>query len=447
MKLAPALLFKLSLFVLACGLPLAAQDKPRTEEEIKELANQEAKPQNSAGGAVLPEVVILATRTERSAADVPATTTVLDKDASVFSLATSMRDYARYEPGVSMPYGTGGTGAGRNSRAGTSSINVRGLDGNRVLMTVDGIRQPDLFNFGGSYNVGRDYVDVDSLKQVEILKNAASSLYGSDAIGGVVNFTTLDPEDLLATLGKNTAVRLTTRYDTADDSWSNTIATAQRAGQIEYLLLYTRRDGNEIDNRGTLQPDPSSYNVNNALAKLVWNPSTRHRFELAAEYLERSSDNDLVSSRRNPTGTTITRSLLLNDDVSRMRFSLEHKYDATGLGLIFDRLQWNVYYQNTNSPEHLVENRDTTAGAPGGASVRYRVSDYLYSQDHIGANFNFTKDLDIGSFHHLLQPPCAQWPGVQRHHRHGQQYFQPGGVSDQRHARLPHFACWVLSAG
>lgn len=423
MKPAPALLHLLSLCVLACCLPLAAQDKPKTDQEIKEEGKKEST-LNAAGGAVLPEVVILATRTERSAADVPATTTVLDKDANVFSLATSMRDYARYEPNVSVPYGVGGNGPGRNSRAGNSSINIRGMDGNRVLMTVDGIRQPDVFSFGGSYNVGRDYVDVDSLKQVEILKNAASSLYGSDAIGGVVNFTTLDPSDLMATLGKSTAVRLTTRYDSADDSWSNTLAAAQSLGQVEYLLLYTRRDGSQIDNRGTVQPDPSNYNVNNALAKMVWKPSARHRFELAAEHLERSSDNDLVSSRRNPTPTTITRSLLLNDDLSRTRFSLEHQFDASGLGLMFDRLQWNVYYQTSSSLEHLVEDRDVTAPP----SDRLRVSNYSYRQDHLGLNVNFTKDFDTGSLHHTLSYGTELVTSFSRRVRDGLEYNLTAGT-------------------
>ncbi len=405
MKPPPAFLHKLSLLVLVCGLPLAAQDQPKTEQDIKALAKKEAKTQNSAGGAVLPEVVIVASRSEQSAADVPASVTVLDKDASVFSLATSMRDYARYEPGVSVPFGVGGTGPAANSRAGTSSINIRGLDGNRVLMTVDGIRQADQFTFGGAYNVGRDFVDVDSLKQVEILKNAASSLYGSDALAGVVSFTTLDPEDLLSQSpsGSNSVARLTTRYDSTDASWGNTISMAQRAGNVEFLLHYTRRDGHEIDNRGAVHPDPSNYNVNNWLAKMVWKPSDRHRFELTGEYLERSSDNDIVSARRvvvaAPGVNYNVNSLLLNDDLRRMRFSLEHKYDATGLGYIFDTLTWNMYYQNSETPEHQVEDRDRVTPTP---QDRLRIREYMYRQDHIGANFNFTKAFTTGSLNHTL---------------------------------------------
>jgi hemoglobin/transferrin/lactoferrin receptor protein len=405
MKPPPAILHTLTLFAFACGLPLAAQEQPKKKEDIKELAKQESKHQNAAGGAVLPEVVIVASRSEQSGADVPASVTVLDKDASVFSLATSMRDYARYEPGVSVPFGVGGTGPAANSRAGTSSINIRGLDGNRVLMTVDGIRQADQFTFGGAYNVGRDFVDVDSLKQVEILKNAASSLYGSDALAGVVSFTTLDPEDLLAQSpsGSNSVARLTTRYDSTDASWSNTISMAQRAGNVEFLLHYTRRDGHEIDNRGAIHPDTSTYNVNNWLAKMVWKPSSRNRFELTGEYLERSSDNDIVSARRvvvaAPGVNYNVNSLLLNDDLRRMRFSLEHKYDATGLGYIFDNLTWNMFYQVSETPEHQVEDRDRITPTP---QDRLRIRDYMYRQDHIGANFNFTKAFTTGALNHTL---------------------------------------------
>lgn len=405
MKSPPALIHKLSLFMLVCGLSLVAQEHPKSEQDIEELATKEIKTQNSAAGAVLAEVVIVASRHAQSAADIPASVTVLDKDANVFTLATSMRDYARYEPGVSVPFGVGGTGPAANSRAGNSSINIRGLDGNRVLMTMDGIRQADQFTFGGAYNIGRDFVDVDALKQVEILKNAASSLYGSDALAGVVSFTTIDPEDLLALSpsGRNSVARLTTRYDSTDDSWGHTLSMAQRAGNVEFLLHYTRRDGHEVDNRGAVHPDTSTYNVNNWLGKMVWHPSDRHRFELTGEYLERSSDNDLLSARRvvvaAPGFNYNVNSLLLNDDLRRMRFSLEHKYDAAGLGLIFDKLTWNMYYQVSETPEHQVEDRDRITPTP---QDRLRIRDYMYRQDHIGANFNFSKAFTTGALNHTL---------------------------------------------
>lgn len=391
--------------MLTCGLPSTAQEQARPTKDIQKSAKKEAEIQNAAGGPVLPEIVVVASRSAQPGADVPASTTVLNQDASVFSLATGMRDYARYEPGVSVPYGVGGSGPAANSRPGTSSINIRGLDGNRVLMTMDGIRQPDQFTFGGAYNIGRDYIDVDSLKQVEVLKNAASSLYGSDALAGVVSFTTIDPEDLLAQSpsGRNSVARLTTRYDSTDDSWGHTLSMAQHAGNVDFLLHCTRRDGHEVDNRGSIEPDHANYNVNNWLSKVVWRPSARDRFELTGEYLERSSDNDLLSARRvvvaAPGVNYNVKSLLLNDDLHRMRFSLEHKYDAAGLGWIFDHLTWSAYYQVAETPEHQVEDRDRITPS---YQDRLRIRDYRYRQDHIGANFDFTKAFKTGDLNHTL---------------------------------------------
>ncbi len=394
----PTCLFAL----LSCALPLTLPAQTSPAPSKTQPAKGEDSSASTSSGAVLPEVVVVATRTARSGEDVPASTTVLDENASVFSLATSMRDYQRYEPGVSLSYGVGGTGPGANSRAGTSSINIRGIDGNRVLMNVDGIRQPEVFTFGGAYNVGRDYIDVDALKQVEILKNAASSLYGSDALGGVVSFTTLDPTDLLDLTGNDSVLRLINRYDTADDSWGHTLSTAQRLGNLEWLLHYTRRDGGELDNRGNTQPDASNYNVNNWLTKLVWKPTSRHRFELAGEYLQRSSDNDLISTRRTFLSAGFNyrvNSQTLNDDVRRMRFSLEHQFDASGLGWVFDQVTSHIYYQNSQTEEHIVEDRDRLTPT---FRDRLRVRDYWYRQDHLGGNLNFTKELQTGALKHSL---------------------------------------------
>ena len=70
----------------------------------------------------------------------------------------------------------------------TAGINIRGIDGNRILMMVDGVRIPESYAGGGSNGAisGRDMVESDTLKQVDIVKGPYSALYGSDALGGVV---------------------------------------------------------------------------------------------------------------------------------------------------------------------------------------------------------------------------------------------------------------------
>ena len=135
-----------------------------------------------AGPATLmPEVAVTATRVEENVKDVPATISVIDAQQIDRGLVQNIQNLFRYEPGVSVNTDP--------NRFGASSINIRGLEGNRVLIQVDGVRAPSLFTFGvGPFNTStRNMVDLDSMKRVEVLRGPASTLYGSDALGGVVS--------------------------------------------------------------------------------------------------------------------------------------------------------------------------------------------------------------------------------------------------------------------
>ena len=72
-----------------------------------------------------------------------------------------------------------------SGRAYNDGISIRGLGGKRVNILVDGIRVADAYT-----GYGRDVVDVDLLKRVEILKGPSSALYGSDGLAGAVSYIT-----------------------------------------------------------------------------------------------------------------------------------------------------------------------------------------------------------------------------------------------------------------
>lgn len=356
----------------------------------------------STESVALSEMIIVATRTERQTKDVAASTAEIDQNDSIFSLGTSMRDYQRYEPGVSIAFGVGGQGPGRNSRSGSQSINIRGLDGNRVLMQVDGIRQGDLFTFGNTTSVGRDYLDVDALKRVEIVKGSASSLYGSDALGGVVSFVTKDPADIIGDDGNDWGFESTTRFQSMDESFGQSIAGAVRGGPVELMLLYTQRQGQEMDNRGSYAPDPMDWESHNWLSKLVWKSNERNTFKLTGEFYERTSESDLVSSRRTLAAGPSTfrvRELLLDDELTRYRISLGHEFDASDLGWFFDKLDWNLYYQDSRTTEHIEENRDRVRPT---VQDRFRMRNHLFSQNHLGGALNLTSGFETGGFKHQL---------------------------------------------
>ena len=140
----------------------------------------------------LQDVVVTATRSATEIDSVAATVTSINRTVLDRRLPADEADLFKEETDVSF--------ARDLRRHGATRINIRGLEDNRVVQMVDGVRLADYYNGGGPANYTLSTsptVMSDFLKRVEIIRGATSSLYGSDAIGGVVGFVTLDPADLL----------------------------------------------------------------------------------------------------------------------------------------------------------------------------------------------------------------------------------------------------------
>src|SRR5690606_3582298 len=135
-------------------------------------------------------VVVTATRTARAIADVPNTVDVIGRERMDELLVRDLKDLFHFEPGVTV--------TGSYGRFGIRDIRIRGLGGNRVRILTDGVPVSDAFEIGNFSNANRNFVDLDPLKRVEVVRGPSSALYGSDALGGVVAFVTRDPADYLA---------------------------------------------------------------------------------------------------------------------------------------------------------------------------------------------------------------------------------------------------------
>lgn len=104
------------------------------------------------------------------------------------------RDLVRYETGITVV---------EKGRFGTSGYAMRGVDENRVAITIDGLHQAEtlssqgfkeLFEGYGNFNNTRNSAEVETLKQVQLAKGANSIKVGSGALGGAVIFKTKDAE-------------------------------------------------------------------------------------------------------------------------------------------------------------------------------------------------------------------------------------------------------------
>lgn len=153
-------------------------------------------------------------------------------------VVSDMSQLFKYDPSVQV---TGKVGGAQN-------IIVRGMGGDRVLMIKDGMRMNEGYGADGLNDiVGRGFIDTDTIKQVEIAKGAASSLYGSDALGGIVVFTTKDASDYLDE-GDTFAGKLKAGYNDVNRQYTIGGTLAFTTGQVEHLLNGSYRDGEEQQN-------------------------------------------------------------------------------------------------------------------------------------------------------------------------------------------------------
>ncbi len=112
---------------------------------------------------------------------------VMTKEEISRSGATSTEQLLASISAISSAGGTtNSTGAG-SSTYGLSSISLRGLDSDRTLVLVNG-RRVAAFAGGGGATVNVNSIPLSAIERVEVLKDGASGVYGSDAIAGVVNF-------------------------------------------------------------------------------------------------------------------------------------------------------------------------------------------------------------------------------------------------------------------
>lgn len=132
---------------------------------------------NSQAQTRLDNIVVTGTRTERKLLDVPVRTEVISKQELKKTHARDLAEALRYQPGLLLKETHGKSG---------SQVWLQGLDSDRVLVLVNG--RPVSASTGSTVDLSQ--LAVGDIDHIEIVKGAVSALYGSSAMGGVVNIIT-----------------------------------------------------------------------------------------------------------------------------------------------------------------------------------------------------------------------------------------------------------------
>ncbi|WND42236.1 TonB-dependent hemoglobin/transferrin/lactoferrin family receptor [Pasteurella multocida] len=212
------------------------------------------------------------------------------------------RDLVRYETGVTVV---------EAGRFGSSGYAIRGVDENRVAITVDGLHQAEtlssqgfkeLFEGYGNFNNTRNSVEIETLKVAKIAKGADSVKVGSGSLGGAVLFETKDARDFLTE--KDWHIGYKAGYSTADNQGLNAVTLAGRYQMFDALIMHSKRHGHELENydykngrdiqgKEREKADPYTITKESTLVKFSFSPTENHRFTVASDtYIQRSRGHD-----------------------------------------------------------------------------------------------------------------------------------------------------------
>src|SRR3546814_13689946 len=130
-------------------------------------------------------VVVVSSRVPEPLSQVVASVAQVEREELDRHLVRDPEGLVRYMPGVEV--------VSEGNRFGTRGFSIRGLEGNRVRIVVDGVQLADAYSIGQFASAGRDLVALEAVERGEITRGPASPLDGKDALAGEVASLPLHP--------------------------------------------------------------------------------------------------------------------------------------------------------------------------------------------------------------------------------------------------------------
>ena len=354
-----------------------------------------------AAATSLREVVVSGSRSAQDPDELPMSIDVIGPQDLESQQIHDIRDLAKDLPNVSVKRAPARftLASGNTGRDGNAGFNIRGLDGNRVLLLEDGIRMPRSYVFSANA-FGRDYFDIGLVKRVEVVRGPVSVLYGSDGVAGLVNFITYEPSDFL-TNGKTFGGRAAVSASSDDNGVSVGTTLAGRASDtVEWLIGVNANRADALKNMGSndaanttrTTPNPETDRGTSLLGKLVVRPNADQKHVLTFEHVEKKADYNLLSAVAvAATASTSTLGSTANTTKQRDRLTWDARYPLGAA--VADSLQTVLSYQSAGSREIATEDRNTAAD---------RVRNTTYDEDTWQLGLQANKLLRSGDTAHKL---------------------------------------------
>jgi vitamin B12 transporter len=234
----------------------------------------------------LDELVVTATKVETPAKEVGSSITVVTSKQIEEQQKSTVLDVLRSVPSLDVVQ-NGGMGR-------TASIFMRGAKSEHTLVLLDGVEMNDPISAGRSVNFAD--LTVDNIERIEILRGPQSTLYGSDAIGGVINIITKTGK------GKPNG-----SFSLEGGSFKSTREAGSFSGgttRIHYLLGFSRQDTDGISAVKGPNYEKDGYGNTAVSGKLGITPT--QNFAIEAIYRRTQSKTDLDNTGDDDPNYTTT---------------------------------------------------------------------------------------------------------------------------------------------
>lgn len=278
--------------------------------------------------ASLDTITVYATRSAQATFDVPAIVSIVDPTEAGNATAGDVGDLFEFTPGVEVDGGP---------RRNGQTVSIRGFDDEAIITLIDGRRQ----NFESAHD-GRFFVDPSLLKRVEIVKGAASSIYGGGAIGGVVAFETKDAADFLAP-GETSGIYTSIGVRSANDELANVFTGFARVNDWDLLASVNVRNSGDIELGNDNQLDADDELLS-GLFKAGYIFNDFHELKLQAQLL-----NNDGQEPNNGAGGLTSSNPLVDKQVRDNQFSIKYAYSDPDSA--WQSTKMHLYYNDSEVEE------------------------------------------------------------------------------------------------
>ncbi|MBT3880706.1 MAG: TonB-dependent receptor [Candidatus Scalindua sp.] len=247
------------LFVSLSFLPAISFSESNVN--LKEESNKSAKQDNAlaAGGDEETEVIMVtATRTETPVSQLPDAVSIISREQIDQQKATTIFEALRGVPGLNIRK-SGSIGR-------QSEMTIRGSSTSQVLVMIDGVQVNSATT--GTFNFAN--LTTDNIERIEVVRGAQSTLYGSDAMGGLINIVTRKGK------GKP-KFSIRSEFGTLERTFNESINSSGSLGKFNYSVDVARVDS---DGRGS----DDDYDKTNISSKFGYKISETINFDAAMRY-------------------------------------------------------------------------------------------------------------------------------------------------------------------